>query len=294
MMQQRGPAPSGGRAADTSSAVGPTVCAILKRDRAKTLVRTVLPRRRCQLVSAKTKTDLVDTISTTLIDAVIIDGGLGEELTRILPLAEDYPSTPFFLITPLFAMDTPTVSRAVESGLAELWVEGVDDTHARQLMQQRCFTHRFERAFSVAPDALAITSPIQKLVWQRLVGRAGRSVRTDELARELNISREHLSRSFATGEAPTLKRVIDLVRLFAAAELAKNPGYDLKEVAAVLDFASPSHLSATVHRLIGARSSALARLRAIDILDRFLERQRSAPEEQGSDPDVALPPSPDL
>lgn len=282
-MTQRGSIPIVGKVTETPTGAGPTVCAILKRDRARTLVRTVLPRRRCQLVSAKTKTDLVETISTTLIDAVVIDSGLGEELTRILPLAEDYPSTPFFLITPLFAIDSPTVSKAVESGFAELWVEGVDDAHARQLMQQRCFTHRFERAFAEPPAPLAISTPIQRLVWQRLVGRAGRSVRTDELARELNISREHLSRSFATGEAPTLKRVIDLVRLFAAAELAKNPGYDLKEVAAVLDFASPSHLSATVMRLIGARSSALARLRAIDILDRFLERQRNAPEELGGD-----------
>jgi AraC-like DNA-binding protein len=101
------------------------------------------------------------------------------------------------------------------------------------------------------------------------VARAGRSVRTDELARAAAVSREHLSRRFALGGAPNLKRVIDLVRLLAAAELAKNPGYDIQDLARVLAFASSSHLASTTQRVLGIRPSSLAALRPVDLIERF-------------------------
>jgi AraC-like DNA-binding protein len=66
------------------------------------------------------------------------------------------------------------------------------------------------------------------------------------------------------------------VRLLAAAELAKNPGYDVADVAAVLGFASPSHLSTAARRITGARPVSLARLRAVDLVRRFAQgRERS-------------------
>jgi AraC-like DNA-binding protein len=91
------------------------------------------------------------------------------------------------------------------------------------------------------------------------------------------VSREHLSRSFAVGQAPTLKKVIDLVRVLAAAELSKNAGYDVRDVAEVLGFASSSHLSSTTQRLVGAKASSLSRLRAMDLLDRF-QRYATVPD----------------
>jgi AraC-like DNA-binding protein len=83
------------------------------------------------------------------------------------------------------------------------------------------------------------------------------------------VTREHLSRTFAADGRPNLKRVIDLVRLLAAAELAKNPGYDVRDVAKVLGFASPSHLSTTAQRIVGTKPASLSRLRTIDLIDRF-------------------------
>jgi transcriptional regulator GlxA family with amidase domain len=120
---------------------------------------------------------------------------------------------------------------------------------------------------------------LQIAVWQSVVRRAGRPVRTDQLAKELGVSREHLSRSFAVGQAPTLKRVIDLVRVLAAAELSKNAGYDVRDVAQVLGFASSSHLSSTTQRLVGAKASSLSRLRAVDLLQRFERTAHLADEE---------------
>jgi transcriptional regulator GlxA family with amidase domain len=94
-------------------------------------------------------------------------------------------------------------------------------------------------------------------------------VRTETIAEHLGVTREHLSRSFSASDAPNLKRIIDLVRVIAAAELAKNSGYDLGDVSRVLGFASPSHLSSTAQRIVGTRSASLARLRTTDLIERF-------------------------
>jgi AraC-like DNA-binding protein len=90
----------------------------------------------------------------------------------------------------------------------------------------------------------------------------------------VHLTREHLSRRFSSDGAPNLKRVIDLARILSAADLAKNPGFDLPDVARVLGFASASHLSASCQRIIGVRSSSLARLRPGDLVDRFVKQGR--------------------
>ena len=96
------------------------------------------------------------------------------------------------------------------------------------------------------------------------------------LAKHLGVTREHLSRTFAAEGAPNLKRVIDLVRLLAAAELAKNPGYDIRDVARVLGFASSSHLAVAAGRISGTRPASLTRLRTVDLIERFAHgRSRS-------------------
>ncbi len=259
--------------ADAGVGSVPIVCTMLKRDRARALVRSAFPRRRAQLITVRTREELVEQLSRQLIDAVIIDGGMGDEALRALPLAEDYPSAPFFFVTAMLPTDAPLVGRAVEWGASDVLVEGIDDGVARLLVHQRGFSQRFDQALAEPPGQLGLVTPLQRQLWRSLVRRAGRPVRTDELAREQKVSREHLSRSFANGTAPTLKRVIDLVRVIAAAELAKNPGFDVRDVAAVLSFASASHLSSTTQRLVGAKASSLSRLRTVDLLDRFVQTQ---------------------
>lgn len=251
------------------AAPGVCILALLKRDRARAMVRAAFPRRRAHVLAVKTMADVEAHLTRQLVDAVIVDGGAGEEAMRTLARAEEFPSVAFVLITAMLPADAPVIARAAECGVTDLLIEGVDDTVARELLLRRAFSHRFERALAVPPPQLHLETSLQIAVWQSVVKRAGRPVRTDQLARELGVSREHLSRSFAVGQSPTLKRVIDLVRLFAAAELAKNAGYDIRDVAQVLGFASSSHLSSTTQRLVGARASSLTRLRVVDLLERF-------------------------
>lgn len=254
-----------------------SLVALCKRDRARQLVRAAFPRRRAHVLSAKSAAEVEAQLIKELVDAVIIDAGAGDDAQRLIGRADEFQSVPFVLITTLLPVDAPLVARAAEAGVCDVLVEGVDEAAARDLVSRRAFSARFERALRVPPPVLHLETPLQIAVWQSVVKRAGRPVRTDQLAKELSVSREHLSRSFAVGQAPTLKKVIDLVRVLAAAELSKNAGYDVRDVAEVLGFASSSHLSSTTQRLVGAKASSLSRLRAMDLLERF-QRYASVPD----------------
>ena len=148
-------------------------------------------------------------------------------------------------------------------------LEGVDDAVVRALVMRATFSTRFARALGEPPASLGLAAELQRQVWQLVVAHGGRPVRTSALATELGMTREHLSRSFSANGSPNLKRIIDLVRVIAAAELAKNPGLDLRDVSTVLGFASPSHLATTSMRIAGTKPAWLTRLRTVDILERF-------------------------
>jgi AraC-like DNA-binding protein len=276
------------RASDAHA--GLSIVALTKRERARALVRGAFPRRRAHVVSARQASDIEALLIKDVVDAVIIDAGAGDDAQRLMARAEEFESIPFVLITTMLPSDGPLIARAAECGVAEVLAEGVDDAVARDLITRRAFSTRFERALSSPPPQLHLETPLQIQVWQSVVRRAGRPVRTDQLARELGVSREHLSRSFAVGQAPTLKKVIDLVRVLAAAELSKNAGFDVRDVAEVLGFASSSHLSSTTQRLVGAKASSLSRLRSMDLLERFT-RYAAVPDEVAETQNAELEPT---
>jgi AraC-like DNA-binding protein len=249
-----------------------TVAVLAVRDRARTLVRHAFPPRRTQLVIARNAREFAALFHRRLVDAAIVDlGSPNDDTPGAIELAREYPSTPFVGLSPLRATDASVVARCAASDFADLAIESVDDVVLRDLVLPRTFTHRFADALRDPPPQLVIDTPLRLQAWHLLVGYGGRPVLTDTLAAGLGITREHLSRAFAAANAPNIKRVIDLVRLLAAAELAKNPGYDVGDVARILGFASSSHLSTTAQRIIGTRPTSLARLRAIDLFERFAQ-----------------------
>jgi len=213
----------------------------------------------------------VNLLRRELVDGVVVDvGGGSAEGWLAAERARDFPTIPFFAALPLWAADGGSASRCSEFELADLLVEGADDPALREIVSPSLFTVRFARALAKPPAELCLQSRLQLQAWEGIVSRGGRPLRTEELAGELKLTREHLSRSFADGGAPTLKRTIDLVRIMAAAELLKNPGHDVGAVASVLGFASSSHLSTTARRVAKIRPTSLARLRGIDLIRRFV------------------------
>ncbi|HTK48027.1 MAG TPA: helix-turn-helix domain-containing protein [Gemmatimonadaceae bacterium] len=248
----------------------PAVVLYSTRERARSVARHSFPRRRARLLMAKSPEELEHSFRTSLVDAAIVDlAGAGEDTWRAARLAREFPSVPFFGLTTLRASESPAIAQCAALDFADVLVESVDDTVLRHLVLREAFSTRFAVALFDPPDALALSTPLQQAAWRCIVAWAGRPVRTQSLADALRVTREHLSRTFAAEGAPNLKRVIDLVRLIAAAELAKNPGYDVRDVAAVLDFASSSHLSSTAQRIVGTKPTSLARLRAVDLVERF-------------------------
>jgi AraC-like DNA-binding protein len=255
---------------DDASQPTNTIAVHTPREVLRASVRAAFPRRRTRLAFVRTAQELDAVFRRELVDAVIIDATHpGDDTWTAVALAREFPSAPFFAVSAYRAPDAPAIARCIESDCADVLAEDVDDAAMRDLVMTRSFGARFAAALDVPPASLRLTSAIQQATWNALVSYAGRTVRTEILARSLGLTREHLSRRFATDGAPNLKRVADLVRLIAAAELAKNPGYDTGDVAAVLHFASASHLATTTQRVIGVRPSSLSRLRAVDLIKRF-------------------------
>jgi AraC-like DNA-binding protein len=249
----------------------PAIVAFGARDRSRALLRKAFPRRRSTLTLTTSPAATLAALQGRFTDAVIVDlGAPGEGSAQVAALSKEFPSIPFFALAPLRASELPQIAQGCATGeFIDLLVEGMEDALHRDLIAPHAVTARFARAMAPAAAAIGLSTPLQHQVWGLIVGQGGRAVRTEELAAAVGLTREHLSRRFSAGGAPNLKRVIDLARLLAAAELAKNPGFDLPDVARVLGFASPTHLSTTCERLIGVRGASLARLRAEDLIRRF-------------------------
>jgi len=253
-----------------SSGDVPAIVAYAHRERARTLLKNAFPRRRARLLLTRTPEDFDEAFKTSLIDAALVDvTGAQEDTWRVAARAREYPSAPFFGLAALRAADGPALAQCAAYEFADVLVDSVDDEVARDLVMTASYSVRFARALESPPPSLGLAHPIQQAAWKFVVSHAGRPVRTSTLAQVLRVTREHLSRSFSAGNAPNLKRIIDLVRIVSAAELAKNPGYDLRDIADILDFASSSHLSSTAMRVVGTKPASLARLRTVDLIDRF-------------------------
>lgn len=263
--------------AATDSSMLPTLLVHLERERARALVRSAFPRRRWKIISTRSAEEVESVFRRVLVDAALIDLGAPDDDTwKAAAFAAEFPSAPFFGILPLRASDTPAVARCAGLGFIDVIVEGIDDNAARDLVFPHAFSTRFRQALGEPPHVLGLSTQLQRSAWEVVVAHSGRPVTTKELAKSVGLSREHLSRNFSRPGAPNLKRVIDLVRLIAAAELAKNPGHDIRDIARILDFASSSHLAVTAQRIFGTRPASLARLRTTDLIDRFAQgRTRS-------------------
>jgi AraC-like DNA-binding protein len=209
------------------------------------------------------------------VDVVVVDlAQPSDDTWATAALAREFPSIPFVAYGGLRPAEIPMLARATALEFSDCIAEGVEDDLTRELLAPSTFTVRFATALRGAEHRLGLESPLQQEAWTYIIAQGGRTVRTDAIAEAVGLTREHLSRRFASDGAPNLKRVIDLVRLLAAAELAKNPGYDLPDIARVLGFASASHLSSSCQRLVGVKSTSLARLRPLDLMDRFVKQGR--------------------
>lgn len=227
--------------------------------------------RSCRDVSA-----VLTLLRRELVDAVVLRMR-GAHWTEPVPaLRARFPGIPVFGYGVLRADDARLAAAGVAAGVEGFLVEGVDEPVAGELVAARAASRQREHALADAPRLLRLAEAVQRRAWAVALANAGRRLTTSDVARAVGTSREHLSREFAAGGAPNLKRVIDLARVACAADLLRNPGYDVQTCAHVLRFASPGHLASTARRIAGLQPSDLGRLGPRGVLQRFLRgRTRS-------------------
>ena len=246
------------------------MAAYAPREHTRARIRATLARVHRRGLLARTERDFANAFRTQFVNTALVEVTADDDGHGPAELARDYPSVPFLALTPFRPVDAPAVAKCAELDFADVLADGTDDTLLGHALLAHGFSTRFAAALDTPPESLALTSPLQRAAWSAIVAHAGQPVRSLEIANALGITREHLSRSFSAGGAPALKRVMDLVRLLAAGELAKNPGYDLAVRRA------PHRLRVggkAVRRgdAPGARpATALTALRSTDLLERFL------------------------
>ncbi len=246
------------------------VVAYAPREHTRMRIRSTLVRVHRRGILARTERDFANAFRAHFVDTALVEVTADDDGHGPAELAREYPSIPFVGLTPFRPVDAPAIARCAELDFADVLADGTDDGLLGHALMAHGFSVRFAAALDTPPELLALSSPLQRSAWRAIVAHAGQPVGSAEIARGLGITREHLSRSFSAGGAPSLKRAMDFVRLLAAGELAKNPGFDLAAVARLTGFGSPARLAVTVKRLVRAPASALTALRSTDLLERFV------------------------
>ena len=246
----------------------PLVPLLHRNAKVRRAIRMGLPRRGCRVRVCRTVETVRTALARELVDAVVVDvrGSWARGALDLMPL---YPRIPFFAVSRFQPDDGVLLAACRSAGMRDLFVEGVDDAAAGELIGSRTATRVRREALQGATSMLRLTEPIQLQAWEEVLNRAGGPTTTSDIARALRKTREHLSREFAAGGAPNLKRVIDLARAAWAADLLGNPGYTVTAVARILGYASPSHLAGNAKRVAGVTPTELGEMGPRGVLDRF-------------------------
>ncbi|HKP30450.1 MAG TPA: helix-turn-helix domain-containing protein [Gemmatimonadales bacterium] len=205
-----------------------------------------------------------------VLDAIVI-GQKALRSEELLQLRGQFPALPIVVYGTFKPDDGDLLARLDgPGGVAAVAVEGVDDALVGEIVRRAALSTERRRLLISAPRYLRLSEPIQQRAWSMLVGSVALPVRTDEVAKWMGTSREHLSRQFAAGGAPNLKRVIDMLRVVTATQLLANPGYTIADVARLLGFASTAHFGLTVNRIAKVETTDLRRIPPARIFEAFV------------------------
>ena len=253
----------------------PPVAALLDSRAALGALRRSMPRGSGPVVACRSVKGLECALHDRLLEALV----LGTRAVRGMEfgsLRARYPGIPVIAYGVFRSDDAELLLLWHRLDVAAVAIEGVDDAVVGDLVMRQSVTIRRRAALADAPRLLRLTEPLQRQAWDLLVASAGRPPRTEQMARALGMSREHLSRQFGAGGAPNLKRVTDLLTVLAALELLRNPAFTLTRVASLLGLSTPSHLRAMVRRITGTGGADALVLSDGEVVRRFLrERGRS-------------------
>jgi AraC-like DNA-binding protein len=254
----------------------PAIITLLRSPAARTAFRRAMPRGRARVASCRTASAVERLLAATLADAVVVDARVPGALGVLGACRTAYPGIPRFAYSAFRPDEADLLASCIRTAGAHPIFEGVEDAVLPDLILPRTASATRLALLAGAPRLLRLLDPLQEQAWRAVMRRVGGRLRTSDIAAELGVSREHLSRQFGAGGAPNLKRVIDLARAVTAADLLANPGYSVRAVARILGFASASHLPGAARRVAGVTARGLSDLGPAGVLGSFLRgRTRS-------------------
>ena len=254
----------------------PVIAALLDSRDAVTYLRRSIPPGGPNVVSCRSVSAVERLFAQRVVEAVVLSPRHLKWTEARRYVQEHFPMIATVVYAAFRPDDGELLVRCHQEGVATVAVLGVDDPVVGDMVMRVSLSARRRDALAHAPTMLGLVEPLQIAVWDYVLTAADRPLRTDALAGCFEMSREHLSRQFAAGGAPNLKRVVDLSRIVSAAQLLANPGYAPRDVAGLLGFSSSSHLSRTAQRIADANAGSLGELAPEEILRRFVRgRTRS-------------------
>ncbi len=247
------------------------IAALLDRPSATIALRRTTPRLLATVRSCRTAARFRRLIEADLVDAAVV-GVRAAQILDLTAFAQRFPSLPVLIYGAIRSDQATVIREFYERGAVAVLVEGVDDPVVGELVVRNGYLARRRAELSELPRRLRLTEPLQRQALDRLLGRVGVPASTMALARGMGVSREHLSRQFAAGGAPNLKRVIDLLQVLTARDLLGNPGHSATSVVRLLGFADESHLRAVVKRVVRLSFREYRRMTTPELLRRFVAR----------------------
>jgi len=248
----------------------PAVAALLERRPAILALRKALPKGEWPLFTARSPSHLATLLRHHCFDAIII----GQDAARgpvLQALRRDFPTIPLVIYLPARSDDADLLRRMHRERVAAIAIEGIDEPVFPRLLARHGQTARRLADLMPLAERLDLTDELQLKVWELLIIDAPFRLDTAWLADQFDVRRETLSRRFAAGGAPSLKRAIDAARLIAVAQLLGNPGYNVEDAARLLGFSSVSLLQQTARRTFGVSARELPTLDANQIANRLIK-----------------------
>lgn len=244
------------------------IAALLDSQAAMASLRRATPRLIASVRGCRTVAAFHRVLETELVDAAVL-GVRAAQAVDLGAVRARFPIVPLVVFGAVRSDQGTLLHELQQRGVRALVVEGVDDPVVGEVVTRVGVLARRRTELADLSRSLRLTEPLQRRTLDRLLARIGAPPPTANLARDLGVSREHLSRQFAAGGAPNLKRVIDLLQVLAARDLIANPGYSLTRVASALGFASESHLRVAVRRVARMSLKDFRKASAAEVQRRF-------------------------
>ena len=223
------------------------------RDRPRALLARAWPRGRVHIHVVRDADAIDAALATLLVDAIVVDlqpGNTAGVGWRAIERATSHAPIPAVGLVAARALEPGLLQRLHTAGVATILVDGVDDAMLRVLLQPILLSTRFTQRADVLLTSYGYGA-LAESVWRTGVSSLGRLTSVSALAKQLGMSREHLSRSLRAAGSPGPKQLLELARLLVVQALLAE-GIPIAVAAGRVGYSSVSHLARVSRAAVGA------------------------------------------